>query len=278
MKIIEKLKSVLLQSFLWIYFVVSLYPLMYMLFFSLKNNEEIFFTNPLGLPNPIRFGNYLNAVTSFDILKFFRNSTIVAIFSIIFIVIFSLMFSYAVARMTWRFRETAKKYMLLGLFIPMQVIMIPLAVLVKQLGFANSHLALIIPYIAFNLSFSSLIFYAFLRTIPIEMEESAFLDGATIYRSFLQIIVPLIKPALATVTIFSFLNVWNEYTMALILVRNQELKTLPIGLLSFAGQFSTEWGPMGAAMILASIPMIIVYLIMGEQIENALTIGGAVKG
>lgn len=278
MKAYKTLKNILLQSILWIYCTISLYPLIYMLFFSLKNNDEIFFSNPFGFPFPIRIDNYLSAINQFNILLYFKNSVIVSVGSIAFIIIFSLMFSYAVARMTWRFRNTVRTYLLLGLFIPMQVIMIPLAVAVKQMGFANTYMALIIPYIAFNLSFSTLIFYGFFRTIPMEMEESAFIDGASIYRAFVQIIVPLIKPAIATVTIFAFLNIWNEYTMALILVTEQKLKTLPTGLLQFTGQFATKWGPMGAAMVLASIPMIIVYLIMSEQVEKALTVGAAVKG
>ncbi len=278
MKGFEKLKSILLQSFLWIYCVISLYPLIYMLFFSLKDNDEIFYKNPFGFPFPMRIDNYIAAINQFNIALFFKNSVIVSFGSVIFILIFSLGFSYAAARLTWKFKGAVRTYMMLGLFIPMQVIMIPLAVTVKQMGFGNTYFALIIPYIAFNLSFSILIFYGFFRTIPMEMEESAFIDGASIYRTFVQIIVPLIKPAIATTTIFAFLNVWNEYTMALILVTDQKLKTLPTGLLQFTGQFATNWGPMGAAMVMASIPMIIVYLIMGEQVEKALTVGAAVKG
>ena len=278
MKVKKTLKNILLQSFLWIYCGISLYPLIYMLFFSLKNNDEIFYKNPFGFPFPMRFENYISAVKQFNMLLFVKNSVVVSVGSIVFILIFSLTFSYAVSRMSWKLREVARGFLMLGLFIPMQVIMIPLAVMVKDMGFGNTYFALIIPYIAFNLSFSSLIFYGFFRTIPMEMEESAFIDGASIYRTFVQIIVPLIKPAIATVSIFAFLNVWNEYTMALILITDQKLKTLPTGLLQFTGQFATNWGPMGAAMVIASIPMIVVYLFLSEQVEGALTVGSAVKG
>lgn len=278
MVILQKLRAAWFQSFLWLYFIISLYPLIYMLFFSLKNNDEIFYTNPLGIPQKLRFDNYLKAITQFDIATYFKNSVIVSVISIVFILVFSLMFAYAAARLEWRLKGATYSYLLLGLFIPTQVILIPLAVLMRDIGIANSYGALIVPYIAFNLSFSSLIFYGFFRTIPVEIEESAYMDGANIYRIFLQIMLPLVKPAVATVTIFAFLSVWNEFPLALILITDQSLKTLPTGLLSFSGQFSTDWGPMGAAMVMSSIPMIVLYLFMGDQVEKALTVGSAVKG
>ncbi|ACT01205.1 carbohydrate ABC transporter permease [Paenibacillus sp. JDR-2] len=278
MTIIRSLKNIAMPAGLWIYLVISLYPLIYLIFFSLKNNDEIFTTNPLGFPHPIRFNNYRDAVESFDITLYFKNSLIVTLISIIAILILSLMFAYASARMTWKLRSFANSYILIGLFIPTQVILIPLAVFVRDMGISNTYLGLILPYVAFNLAFSSLIFYSFFRTIPMEIEESAFMDGASIYRTFLQIMLPLVQPAVATVTIFSFMNVWNEFTLSLILATKESIKTLPIGLLSFTGQYATNWGPMGAAMVLSSIPVIVVYLILGDQVEKALTVGSAVKG
>ena len=274
----HKTKKVIMNCILWLYLVVSLYPLLYLIFFSLKTNNEIFYTNPLGLPNPPHFSNYLDAINSFNIPLYFKNSLIVTIISITALLVLSITFAYAVARLTWRGNRAANNYITIGLFIPTQVILIPLAVLVRDLGIANTHAALILPYIAFNLAFSSMIFYGFFRTIPFEIEESAYMDGASVYRTFAQIMVPLVKPAVATVTIFAFLNIWNEYPIAMMLITNMKMKTLPTGLMSFTGQFSTDWGPMGAAMVLASIPMIIVYLLLGDQVEKALSMGAAVKG
>ena len=278
MKAKVRINKVVLNAFLWIYVVISIFPIIYMLFFSLKNNDEIFYTNPLGFPNPIRWANYFDAVTRFNIGRYFMNSMIVTLISVVFILMISIMFSYAAARMTFKGSGGIYVYMQLGLFIPIQVIMIPLAVLVKDLGIRNTYLALIIPYIAFNLSFSIMIFYSFFRTLPKELEESAYVEGASVYQTFIKIIVPVVKPAMATVTIFAFLNVWNEYIMAQVLNSDQKLKTLPIALLNFTGQFGTDWGPMGAAMIIASIPTILLYLFMSEKIENAMTVSGAVKG
>jgi raffinose/stachyose/melibiose transport system permease protein len=274
----NRIGQTLLQGLLWIYFLLSIYPLFWMISYSLKNNNEIFVTNPFGIPLNFHFENYINAWSQFNIPRYFINSMVVSTISTIGILILAIMFSYAVARMEWRFRETARIYLIIGMFIPLQVIMIPLAILVKEFHLVNTYGALIVPYIAFGLPFSSLIFYGFMRSIPIELEESACIDGATIYRTFFSIIVPIVKPAIATVAIFQFLGAWNEFLLAYILISDELMKTLPLGLLFFQGQYSTDWGGMGAVMTIASLPMVIVFLLFSEQVERALTVGSAVKG
>jgi raffinose/stachyose/melibiose transport system permease protein len=203
---------------------------------------------------------------------------LVSVLTVIGTITLAVMFSYACARMYWRFRETARTYVIIGLFVPIQVIIIPLAILVRDFHLTNTLAALIIPYIAFNLSFSTLGFYGFFRTIPIELEESACIVGANIFQSFTRIILPIVKPAIATMIIFVFLNAWNEFTIALMLISKESLKTLPLGLLFFQGQFTTDWGAMGAAMTIASLPTVLIYIFFSRQVENALTVGSAVKG
>jgi len=278
MKKLRWIKRLPLSAFLWFYFVISLYPLIYLLFYSLKNNDEIFYQNPFGFPTTFRIENYINAIKSFDILRYFRNSIVVACASVFFVIIIALFFAYSVSRINWKLAKLANTYITTGLFIPLLVIMIPLAILERHLNISGTYLALIFPYVATGLAFSSLVFYASFRTLPKEIEESAFIDGAGILRTFIQIIVPLVKPAIATAVIFNFLTYWNEYPMAIMLLSNQKLRTLPTGLMNFVGQFKTDWGAMGAVMVMASIPTIVIYLILGENVENAMTVGSAVKG
>ncbi|MCD9023538.1 carbohydrate ABC transporter permease [Cohnella silvisoli] len=275
---ISNLGGKVFKVFPWLYCIISIYPLVYMLFFSLKSNEEILYQNPFGIPHVFHFDNYSRAVKAFNILLFFKNSVIVSFASLIGIILFSITFAYAASRMEWRLNKWTTTYMLMGLFIPIQSIMIPLSLLVKNFHLANSYFSLIVPYISFNLSFSVLIFYGFFRTIPPEMEESAFMDGAGIARTFVNIILPIMRPAIATVIIFSFMGVWNEFTMATVLISDAHFKTLPVGLVSFTGARSSDYGGMGAAMVMASIPTFVVYLIFSEQVEKALTVGSAVKG
>jgi len=271
-------KQPLLQVLLWVYALISVYPLIWMLFYSLKDNNEIFVTNPFGPPTSFRWDNYVQAWSKFNVPMYFTNSLLVSVITVVGTIFLSVMFSYAVARMQWRFKQVANTYVVIGMFIPVQVIMIPLAILVRDFHLSNTFLALIIPYIAFNLSFSTMVFYGFFRTIPVELEESACIDGATIYQTFLRIMLPIVKPAFATMVIFVFLAAWNEFPMALMLITKETLKTLPLGLLFFQGQFTTDWGAMGAAMTIASLPTVLIYIIFSEQVEKALTVGSAVKG
>lgn len=268
----------ILQLFMWIYALISIYPLLWMIFYSLKNNNEIFVTNPFGFPTSFRVENYAAAWSSFKVPAYFMNSVLVSAATVAGAIALSVMFAYAAARMRWRFQNTARIYMLIGLFIPVQVIMIPLAVLMRDFHLSDSLFALIVPYIAFNLSFTTMVFYGFFRTIPLELEESACMDGASIYRTFGSIMLPIIRPAIATMIIFVFLAAWNEFPIALIMISKETLKTLPLGLLFFQGQFTTDWGAMGAAMTIASLPTVLVYIFFSEQVEKSLSVDAAVKG
>ncbi|OUM92508.1 carbohydrate ABC transporter permease, partial [Caldibacillus debilis] len=260
------------KIFLWAYAFFSFYPIIWMIFYSFKNNNEIFVTNPFGFPTKLRFENYVHAWNSFNVPVYFKNSVIVTIATVIGTVALSVMFSYAAARMNWRLKDVARIYIVTGMFIPVQVIMIPLAILVRDFGLSNSLLALIIPYVAFNLSFCTMVFYGFFRSIPFELEESACIDGASVYQAFFRIILPIIRPAVATVIIFVSLMAWNEFTMALMLITKEELKTLPLGILFFQGAFTTDWGAMGAVMTIASLPTLFVYILFSEKVEQALTV------
>jgi raffinose/stachyose/melibiose transport system permease protein len=271
-------KQLPFQLFLWLYALISVYPLVWMLFYSLKDNNEIFVTNPFGFPTHLRFENYKMAVSQFHILSYLKNSILVTVLTVIGTIVLAIMFAYSVARLRWRGKTAAQMYIVIGMFVPVQVIMIPLAILVRDLHLVNTYASLIIPYIAFNISFASMVFYGFFRTIPNELEEAACLDGASIYQTFRKVMLPLLAPSIATMTIFVFLSAWNEFPIALILISDEALKTLPLGLQFFQGQFTTDWGAMGAAMTIASLPTVLVYILFSEHVEKAMTVGSAVKG
>lgn len=263
--------------FLWIYAIINIYPLIWMAFYSLKNNEEIFVSNTFGIPTHFRIENYITAWKSYNVPMYFMNSVIVSVITVVGTIALALPLAYALSRLEWRFKNAARIYITIGMFIPVQVVMLPLAVLIKDLGLMNTRAGLILPYIAFNLSFTTIVFYGFMRGIPNELEEAACIDGANIYRTFWSIIIPVIKPAIATLVIFTFLSAWNEFPMALVLISKESLKTLPLGLLFFQGQFTTNWGAMGASMTIASIPTVLLYIFFSEQVEDAFTVGSSLK-
>lgn len=265
-------------TFLWGYACISLYPLIWMVLYSFKNNDEIFVGNPFGLPEVWRFENYVKAWSNYNVPQYFVNSVIVATATVILTVSLALMFAYATSRMRWRGKNLVRLLVALGMFIPVQSVLIPVARQVNALGLAGSHWALIVPYTAFNISFATMVFYAFLVGLPVELEEAACIDGANIFQTFYLIIVPVVKPAVWTLVIFTFLNAWNEFLLANVLVIDQQLKTLPLGILFFQGQFTTDWGAMGATMVIASLPTVLLYIVFSNQVEKAITISGAVKG
>ena len=150
---------------------------------------------------------------------------------------------------------------------------------VAALHIMDTYWSLILPYAAINLAFSCMVYYGFFKGIPKEMEEAACIDGASIWQTFYLIIMPLVGPATMSITIYVFLSAWNEFLLANVLVgTTAHLKTLPLGVLFFQGQFTTDWGSMGATMVIASLPAIIVYCLFSEQVEGAMTTSGAVKG
>ena len=273
-KIIDAAK----YSFLIVYSVVSLYPLIWLFLYSFKDNEEILSTNPYGLPKVWRLENYVRAMTEFDLPQYFKNSMIVAFTAIVIGITVALLFGYAIARMKFRIAPYLRLYVILGMFIPVQVYVIPLILQVKRLNLTDSLWSVIAPYIAMGFSFSVLVLYGFYRGLPVELEESAFIDGATVYRSYFSIILPLMKPSIAALIIYQFMQYWNEFTLALLLLQDEALKTLPLGLATFVGQFSTQWGPTGATLIIASIPVILMYILFSDKVEKAMSITSGIKG
>lgn len=268
----------LLIAFLTVCSLVNLYPFIYLVFYSFKNNDEIMFTNPFGAPLSWKVENYFNAWNNFNIPLYFRNSIIVTSVATLAVIIFSLMFAYGTARMQWKLSGAASIYITTGLFIPAQIILIPLVIMVRDLKLTNSYASLILPYTAFQLAFACMVLQGFMRSIPGELEEAAYIDGAGVFRSFFSIICPLVKPAIASVLLFTCINVWNEFTLALVMVSDEAHKTLPVGLVTFKGQFVTDWGGMGAALVMASIPTVVIYLFLGDKLEQALSVGSGVKG
>jgi len=278
-KLIKSVPRFIFRAFLWLYAVVSLYPMIWMLFYSLKDNNEIFVTNPFGFPKVLRWENYVSAWTKYDVPSYFTNSVIVSAGCATLTIFVALLFTYATARMKWRGQNLAHSYVSMGMFIPIQAILIPVVKVVQRVGILDTRWSLIVPYAAINLAFACMVYYGFLKGLPIELEEAACMDGANIYQTFFKIICPLVKPATSTIAIYVFLNAWNEFTLANVLVGSEpKLKTLPLGVLFFQGQFTTDWGGMGATMVIASLPAVIVYALFSEQVEKAMTIGGAVKG
>ena len=256
--------------------LVNLFPVYWMFTFSLKNNAEIFGDNVVGLPKHWLWSNYTSALKTGHIGVYFLNSTIVAVTTILITLAVALMATFALTRLIWKRRKTLNKFFMLGLTIPIHASIVPVYVTLSRLHLLNTYWALIIPYSAFSLSMAILVCTGFMNEIPRELDESACIDGCSIWGIFFRIIVPLMKPAVATVGIYTFLQCWNELMFANIFISKSSLKTLPVGIQALSGQYTTEWGPIGAALCLATFPTLILYIFLSRKIQESF-IAGAVK-
>ena len=264
-----------LQVVLMLVAAIQLFPLIWLLFFSLKSNAELFGDNILGLPREWLWSNYIAVLKSSNIFRYFTNSVVITVVTIIITNVLSAMVAYALTRLKWKLSNAVYILFLTGMMIPIHAALLPLFIILKPV--LNTYLALIIPYVGFALPLSVLILSGFMGTIPREIEEAAFLDGAGIGRIFTYIIVPLMKPALATISVLTYLSSWNELMFAITFINKELYKTLTFGIMSMVGRYTTNWGLIGAGLVIATIPSIAIYMLMSEQIQGSLS-SGAVKG
>lgn len=273
----KRIKEVLVYIVLIFWMLVNLFPIYWMFTFSLKSNAEIFGENVVGLPREWLWSNYQKALEVGNIFLYFLNSTFVAIVTIILVMIVALMATFALTRFFWKSREKMNSFLMLGLTIPIHASIVPIYVTLSRLHLLSTYSSLIIPYAAFSLAMAILICNGFMQGIPFELDEAACIDGCGTFGIFFKIITPLMKPAVATVAIYTFLQCWNELMFANIFISDTSHKTLPVGVQSLSGQYMTEWGPVGAAMVLATFPMLIFYIFFSKKIQDSF-IAGAIKG
>lgn len=269
-------KKSIIYLLLVIYAIVNAYPIFWMFLNSFKGSVE-FAKNPFGLPIQWMFENYKIAWETARLDTYFFNSFIVAAVSVTITVILGALASYFLARFTFKLGKVMYSFFIFGMLIPIHATLVPMFLLMKNLGLLNTHAGLILPYIAFNLPITIFILVSFMKAFPTDIEESAVIDGCGVFRIFWSIILPMTKPALATVVILNFIHCWNEFSFALVLINDESLKTLPLGLANFAGQYTTNYGAQMAGLSLAIIPTIIIYLLLEEHLVKGMT-AGAVKG
>ena len=277
MKNNSKIVRVIIYIGLVFWMLVNLFPVYWMFTFSLKSNPEIFGENVIGLPQEWRWSNYESALKTGNMARYFLNSAIVAVATIVITLAVALMATFALTRLIWKRRKTLNKFFMLGLTIPIHASIVPVYVTLSRLHLLDTYWALIIPYSAFSLSMAILVCTGFMNEIPRELDESACIDGCSIWGIFFRIIVPLMKPAVATVGIYTFLQCWTELMFANIFISKSALRTLPVGVQALSGQYTTEWGPIGAALVLATFPTLFIYIFLSKKIQESF-IAGAIKG
>ncbi|MCR5460401.1 MAG: carbohydrate ABC transporter permease [Acetatifactor sp.] len=273
----NKFVKVLIYIGLVVWALIDLFPIYWMFTFSLKNNEEVYGMNVMGLPKQWLWSNYERAMTTGNMPLYFMNSIIVTVTAIALCIVAALMATYAITRIIWKGSQLMNSFFMLGITIPVHASVVPIFITLSKAHMVNSRIALIVPYAAFSLAMAILICTGFMNDIPKDLDEAAYIDGCNVWKTFIMIICPLMKPALATITIYTFLQCWNELMFANVFISKNALKTLPVGIQALSGQHTTDWGPIGAALVIATFPTLLAYVFMSKSIQESF-IAGAVKG
>ena len=257
--------------------VIMVTPFLYMVSTSFKSQQYVLKVPPQFIPNPATINNYIQALSRNQFGHYFANSMIVAVVSTIIAVLLSAMLAYGFARYRFPGREFFFRLLLLGLMIPPMMLIVPQFVLAKYMGLIDSLPGLIVFYVAGNLALNTFLLRGFFEALPSELDDAMTMDGAGHWRRFVDLALPLSRPALATVTIFTFLATWDEYAWALTSIVTPENRTLPIAIALLQGPKGTQWGLVFAASIIAILPVIALFLIFQRHFVQGLT-SGAVKG
>lgn len=257
---------------LWLYAFVAVGPLLVMVANSLRTTREMA-RDPLGLPLDPNFGSYGKAWVQASFGTFFTNSILVTVSAVLISTAVSLLAAYALARSRSRITSLIEATFLSGLMMPVYLAILPIFYLLDDLGLINSRFGLIMVYAALGIPFSVFVLTAFFRQLPTELEEAARIDGAGSFTMFWHVMLPLVRPAIATVVVFRFVPIWNDFFYPLILLRSRENYTLPVGLTTFFGEYQTDWPTLFAGLVIATLPLVILFLLATRQIVAGLTAG-----
>lgn len=257
--------------------VVQIFPLIWLIDFSLATSNEMFTNGLLIIPEEIQWGNYVKAFVDGHFLLYLKNSVLINGLAVLFVIVISIMAAFAINRMHWKLNGLVKTLMLMGMMIPIHATLLPNYKIYNAVGITDTIWALLIPYVAFSLPQGLFLMTGFIEGVPKELEEAAVIDGCGIYRIILNVVTPLLKPSIATVSIMTFLNNWNEFMMASTYLSSPTWKTLPFSVLEFTGQYSSNYAVQFAVMALTAAPAVIVYIILNKHITKGVAMG-AVKG
>lgn len=257
--------------------VVQIFPLVWLLFFSLKNNQEVFNTAPLAFPTNPKWENYVRVWTDGNIGVYFLNSVWITVVAVIITVLLASLVTFAITRMKWKYSSLTLGLFMVGLMIPVHSTLIPLFSLFVKVNLMDNPLSIILTYTAFNLPITIMILLGFYYTLPREIEEAAIMDGCSIHRMFFQIILPMTAPVIATTAIINMIYNWNEFVFVNTFISSDKYKTLTVGIQNFIGQYMTDWGAIGATLMISILPILIMFFILSNRIVEGIT-SGAVKG
>ncbi len=265
----------ILRLFLLLATLVFLYPFIWNLLSSFKTNTE-YLTDPYSLPTGFRFENYINAIQKANMASYFLNSVYVVILSTILLLIFVIPVSYCLARYRFFGSKIILNIYMACIFLQATYIMIPLFLELQAINGLNNRNMLALVYAVMQFPFAIFTLHGFITALPTGYEEAARIDGASNFKILLNIVIPLCKPGISTITMLTAMGFWNEYPLALVIMTDDAKKTLPIGLANLfeVQKYATDWGALFAGLVLVLIPTVGIYLIGQKQLLQGISMGG----
>ena len=265
----------LVYGLLAIVLIQTLYPLIWVLFGSFKTKDEVI-ANVWGPPSQLMWSNYAEAWRISGMGSRILNSIGVTALALALLVVAATPAAYALSRIAFRGRNVILAFIVAAMLVPPQVMAIPLFMTARDLGLVNSRIGIAIIHAASTLPLSIFIMRSFFLTLPMELEDAARMDGASRLQTLWYVMLPLIRPGIALVTIFAFIEIWNDFFLAFLLLREPSVQTIPLGLVAFFQQYGSLWNLYFAALAMTTLPVVIVFLLMQRQFIAGLT-AGAVK-
>lgn len=272
----KALKKSLVYLVVAVVLLAQTYPIIWIFLASIKPTEEHIMNPPYTLPTAPTLVNYVKLADTM-ISSYFKNSVIVVAVTLVLIVVLGALAAYPLAKMEFRGRKLIRSFFMLGIMIPVFVSLIPMFRIYSQLGLKNTYWSLIIPQVGFSISLAMYLFLGFLDYVPNSLIESGYIDGAGSFRIFFRIIMPLLRNTTVTIATFNFVFVWNEFIFANTFISSNAMKTIPIGLNDFIGNYGLrDWGMTFAAVSVTILPTLVIFFILNKQVMTGMT-AGAVK-
>lgn len=269
--------NLIVQIIMTIVAILFMFPLVIILMYSFKTKKELYLNSPLALPQSFNLENYVKAFDKLNMKATFINTLLYTGISVFILAILCGITAWAIARCHHKFFKFCYVYFIIGILIPCQALFLPIYTIGYKLNLTNTRYGIIFMYVATGISFGVFLMTSFMSTVPIELEESARIDGCSIYRTYFTIVLPLLKPAMATLIIMQAFQIWNDYLLASLYVSKKQLKTLTVAISSLFSAQSSDYTTAMAAIVISVLPVSILFIALQKYFVKGMTVG-AVKG
>lgn len=269
--------KIVLQIFMTVLALLFLTPIFIIINYSFKTKKELYLNSPLSLPESLNFDNYIKAFDKLDLVTTFGNTLFYTVISVFLLAVLCGVTAWAIARCKRKFFKFCYVYFIVGILIPYQALFLPIYIIGFNLHLTNTRYGIIFMYVATGISFGVFLMNSFMSTVPLELEEAARIDGCSVFRTYFSVVLPLLRPAMATLVIMQAFQIWNDYLLASLYVSKNDLKTLTVSIQSLFSAQSNDYTTAMAAIVISVLPIVILFLALQKYFIKGMTVG-AVKG